>query len=537
MARTPAMDALLRAIRTARFARRAGIPPAEAAGLRDAAITRRRLLRAGAAAAGAAILHGCAAPRGEPEIPAPERTSVRVAVVGGGLAGLHCAWRLGKLGVAADVFEASGRVGGRVFSDRTSFGSLSCELGGELVDSNHETMHALAAEFGLELLDFTTDDPAVAPWIAHVGGRRVPEGELLEGLAPILAKVDAAVEPLGEEDVTRDGPAATVPLDRLSIREWLDGAGAEGPARAFLEVAYLTEYGLETDDASALDLLTMIGTDPEAFAVFGESDERYRFRTGNETVTERLAAGLGEGRLHRASALVAVRRAPDGRVILTFDRGTLLGAREVAADRAVIAIPFTLLRGVELDPGLDLPEPQRRAIAELGYGTSAKLMAGFASKPWRAAGSNGEVFTDLPFQCSWETSRLQPGAAGILTNFTGGRHGAGLGTGPVAERAREFLGGLERVFPGARNAHDGRAVRMHWPTHAWTKGGYASYRVGQWTTLRGAEGMASGNLHFCGEHTSLDFQGFMEGAAESGARAAAEVAEALGVEAGKAPPR
>jgi monoamine oxidase len=525
MARTPLMDALLRSFRLAREAAAAGVPVDEWTDLRRVALTRRQALRAGAAAAGAALLAGCATTEAPPDA---SSGGSRVVIVGGGIAGLHCAWRLRRLGVAAEVHEGSGRTGGRMFSDRATFGPQSCELGGELVDTGHLTMLDLARELDLELLDFTTDDASVAPWVAHVGGRRIPEKEVLEAFAPLAAAVDAALKTLRDPaaGVSYRDPNGAAALDARSIREFLDGARCEGPLRSLLDVAYTTEYGIETDVSSSLNFVRMISTDLARFTIFGASDERFRFRKGNESVVERLAAGLGPGQVRLGSRLLRVRRASDGRLVLTFDRG-VIGTTEVVADHAVLAIPFTLLREVELD--LDLPPAKRRAIAELGYGTNAKLMVGFRERTWRAQGSNGEVFTDLPFQCTWETSRLQEGRGGIVTNFTGGKAGVAAGEGPEAKQVERFLDGFARVFPGAQDAHDRRAVRMHWPSHRWTKGSYAAYRVGQATAFGGAEGERVGNLHFCGEHASADAQGFMEGGAATGAMAALEVADAIGV--------
>jgi monoamine oxidase len=171
---------------------------------------------------------------------------------------------------------------------------------------------------------------------------------------------------------------------------------------------------------------------------------------------------------------------------------------------------------------------KRKAIDELGYGNNAKLMIGFNARPWRAQDSNGSVFTDLPFQSSWETSRAQAGASGILTNFTGGAHAVAIGAGPARVQAERSVAQLEQVFPGIGAARDGaREVRFHWPSQPWVLGSYACYAPGQWTTLRGAPGEVEGRLHFAGEHTALDSQGFMEGGVESGERAAAEVLERL----------
>ncbi len=526
MARTPLMRYVIRSLREARAAAAAGIPADEFAALRRDALSRRDALRRGAAVAGAALLAGCAGTGGA-NGRGRGSGGGRVVIVGAGVAGLHCASILASRGVVAEIYEASNRVGGRMFTDRKTFGTQSCELGAELIDTDHETMRGLAEQMGLPLLDFQEDDAALAPWLAHIAGRRMTEAEVLEGFAPVAAKVDEALATLADPEagVTWDAPNGGEALDAFSIRQWLDGAGVEGPVRALLDVAYTTEYGLETDISNALNFLLMISTDLEKFAVFGDSDERFRLKDGNDAIIRGLHEGLGEGQVRLGHVLTAARRAADGRVLLTFDRG---GASvDVAADRVVFALPFSILREVALN--LDLSPVKTRAIAEIGYGTNAKLMVGFSERVWRKQGSNGEVFTDLPFQCSWETSRLQPGAAGIITNFTGGAHGAAQGKGTTEERTAEFLAGFDRVFPGAAAAHDGRAVRVHWPSFRWTRGAYSSYLVGQYTAFCGAEIAAEGNVHFCGEHTSTDYQGFMEGGALTGLIAGDQVLTAMGI--------
>jgi monoamine oxidase len=198
-------------------------------------------------------------------------------------------------------------------------------------------------------------------------------------------------------------------------------------------------------------------------------------------------------------------------------------------------LPFTLLRRVRID--VVLPPAKRRAIDEIGYGTNAKLMIGFTDRVWRDRHrTNGSVLTDLPFQLVWETSRHQPGESGILTNFTGGRHGVAIGTGSATDQAAAAVGALEQVFPGIEATRAGaREARFHWPTHPYTLGSYACYRPGQWTTIAGAEGEPVGRLFFAGEHCSTRAQGFMEGGCETGEAAARAVLAVRGVRSGAAP--
>ncbi len=532
MAKTVLFSQLQKLLAVARFARRREMPAREALEFlrRGTGPTRRELI-AGATIAGAGLALGCGRVRSL--LPGKLGGADReVAIIVGGIAGLTCAWRLAQAGVAARIYEAQDRIGGRMWSLTGAFpeGQV-CELGGELIDTGHERIRALAAELGLELDDLALYEPGLAKDLYWFDGRQYSDAEVVEAFTPVAAEIDAAWETVTGETVSYREPNGGEAIDRQSIAEWLDGAGCSGWFRKLLDVAYTTEYGLETGDQSAWNLLMMIDTEPDPFKIFGDSDERYHVRGGNDLVPKRLAERLS-GRIETGARLEAVAAKSDGDFRLTLRRGA--GTFEVSAERVVLALPFTLLRDVRLD--LDLPPVKRKAIDELGYGTNAKLMVGFSDRVWReprgaagkSPGSNGSVLTDLPFQLTWESTRMQAGRAGILTCFTGGERGVELGQGTPAEQSERFARELERVFPGAAERRLGEA-RFHWPSFEFTKGSYASYRVGQWTTIGGAEGERVENLHFAGEHTSADFQGFMEGGCESGERVAAEILQDLGI--------
>jgi monoamine oxidase len=419
------------------------------------------------------------------------------------------------------VIEAAGRVGGRMFSLRNHFpDGQVIELGGELIDSDHVRMRALAQELGLVLDDLHTDDPALQGDIWFCDGRSYSEAELVQAFVPLAAAIERDLATLGDDDILWNAPQNAQALDAMSISQWLQREGAEGWLRKLIEVAYTTEMGLECEQQSALNFLTFIGTGPDAFAIFGASDERYHVRGGNDLVVQALGERLADA-IQTDTALEALRQEADGRFVLTLRRG--LASSELRAREVLLAIPFTTLREVRLD--LELPAHKRRAIENLRYGTNTKLMIGFNERVWRTRhGRNGSVYCDLPFQTTWETTRLQPGTTGALTNFTGGRHGLELGQGTARAQADAAAAQLDAIFPGIAAARAGsREVRMHWPSQPWAQGSYACFTPGDWTSLRGAMGEAVGQLYFAGEHCAIDTQGFMEGGCESGELAAQQI--------------
>lgn len=480
-------------------------------------ITRRKFLELATLSAASGVLARCSGP------PLADDPGPRVVVVGAGLAGLHCAHRLHQAGVDVTVYEAANRVGGRTFTARGEFpGGLIAELGGELIDSNHVTLHALAEELDIPLDDRFDDEPAVAE-VWWIDGAAVPDSTVVEQFTSVADVM------LGDLEVADEDEEAFAELDETPLSDYLDRVVPKETypeLHALLTAAYRGEFGLETDRQSALNLVYLIGSDdPEPFRVFGESDERFHAHPGSDTFATRLAASLGE-RVVLQRRLVAL-SFENGAYQLDLERADG-DVERVRADHVVLALPFSTLRDVDLD--VELSDEKRTIIEELAYGTNSKVIGAFRERIWRTEhGASGTVTSDREFQLVWDSSTGQSGEHGILTNFLGGETGVAVGDVDPEEWYEGVVEELEAVFPGIEETYvSGSARRMHWPSAPNAKGSYSCYAPGQWS-FWSLEGQREGNLHFCGEHTSPDFQGWMEGAAESGAFAAAEVLNDIGV--------
>jgi len=291
-----------------------------------------------------------------------------------------------------------------------------------------------------------------------------------------------------------------------------------------LDVAYNIEYGAETSVQSSLNLIYLLAySGPGQLRIFGTSNEKYHVRGGNDQIPTRLADTL-RGQIKTGSELVAIRRNADGSYRLSFRSGS--GTTTVTADRVVLALPFSILRGVDYSKAGFSPVKDT-AIQKLGMGTNSKLHVQFKSRYWNSLGNQGETYADTGYQNTWEVTRTQPGSSGILVDYTGGDIGASFGSGTPAERASQFLAQIEPLLPGISSRWNGRATVDFWTGYQWTKGSYSYWKVGQYTKFAGAEREAEGACHFAGEHTSIDSQGYLNGAVESGERAAGEILTAL----------
>ena len=311
-------------------------------------------------------------------------------------------------------------------------------------------------------------------------------------------------------------------LDQMSITQWIESRVPGGLASRLgqlLDVAYNIEYGAESGEQSSLNLLYLLGfgATPNNFALFGASDEVFRVKGGNAQVPAALAAQLG-GQVLTSRRLVAAATLGDGRTRLTFD--TPSGTQEVLADRVIMTVPFAVLRAAVDLGGLSLQPKKQVAIAQQGMGTNSKLHVQFATRHWESLGCNGETFADLGYQNTWDETRKQAGAAGILNNYTGGTLGASFGSGSPQDRAAQFLAQVEPLLPGLTAQWNGLASIDFWKGSPYQLGSYSFWKVGQYVQFAGVEREAEGTVHFAGEHTSVDAQGYMEGAVESGERAA-----------------
>jgi monoamine oxidase len=541
MARTPLLRALERLARDHDDAERAGITTAELRERRaEAAYTRRELLQRGGAvamgiAAGPALLPRTArAAAGAP---------ARVAIVGAGIAGLNAALTLQDKGIASTVYESSDRIGGRMHSDRGGYWANDqvSEFCGELIDSDHTTILGLASRFGLPVGDLLAAEPAGSTVTYWFLGGRYSEDQADADFVPVRGALKNDLTAAGYPTLwSRYKPAGRT-LDRMSIYEWIESRvpGGHGSALGrLLDAAYNEEYGADTTDQAALNLVYLLAyqPSPKGFSIFGQSDERYHVAGGNQQLPEAIAATLPDVRT--GWRMTAIAKNLDGSVKLTFS--TPGGTAAVTADQVILTTPFSVLRTLDYSrAGFD--DLKQTAITQLGAGRNAKLQLQFATRWWNTHGpwgvSTGDSYTDLGYQNTWEVTRAQAGSTGILVNYTGGSvAGAFAPRAPysnaaddqqVAKYAKSFLAQLETVFPGITKQWNGKATLSTPFRDPDLLGSYSYWRVGQYTTFSGYEGVAQGPIHFAGEHCSQDFQGYMEGGAREGARAALEVFHAL----------
>ncbi|CAN1508700.1 COG1231 Monoamine oxidase [Flavobacteriaceae bacterium] len=465
------------------------------------------------------------------------KSDKKVVIVGAGMAGLNAAYQLSKSGINAQVYEGSFRLGGRIlthYNDAMQMG-IHPEFGGDFIDSNHEDMIALSKEFNLELVDMYAESKAAG--LVHetffFDGRHISEEEIIKEFKKIAPKIQKDAESLGED---YDTPSALV-FDKMTLTAYIKSLKCAQWLKDAFTAAYLAEFGLDTSEQSAINILDMIDTDTsEGFKIFGDSDEKYRIKEGNSKLIENIASKLPQPVVMN-SMLTAISKKGEKYILSFKDK------KEVEADFVIITIPFTMLRDVQLD----LPEmtPEKiNSIQELGYGQNNKLFIGYENRPWREGKNKfyGYLF-HKDIHDGWDSSSIKSVASnkGAYCCFFGGDESIRLAKVainnknapanhiwktdlPEAEIGR-FINQLDEVYPGSKKAYANKHAFAAWSTYPWVKASYTCPKPGQWNTAMLHTAEPIGDVYFAGEHCSVDYQGFMNGAAETGRLAAETILE------------
>jgi monoamine oxidase len=429
----------------------------------------------------------------------------RVVVAGAGLAGLSAARALEARGAEVTIVEARARVGGRVWTIRDEFAGQHAEAGADLIEDEQEHVLKLARELGLKPVRILREGFGFYGPGAR-GKRRIHLGPGSLAAIGKLLKHEIEDFKLSEE---RWDSAVAARLSRMSVWDWLDEARVPPAFKA----AMRGFRGFFLADPEDLSLLPLV----EQFAASGVPGRGRTFRIpgGND----RLATGLAK-RLKGSLLLESVvRRAAQrkGGVTVTIDDRA--GRRsEISADYFVCALPASTAREVVFEPGL--PGPQRDAFTHLRYGCATRVLLQFERRFWKKPGRPIAFGTDLPTGAVWDGNEHQQGPRGILSFVAGGRASkemqdilAGEGAAGVV-RHIAWLG-----KPSALLAHR----TIVWDDDPWVRGGYAYFDPGFDPLWRAWLARPSGPIVFAGEHTSIKYQGYMNGAIESGLRAAAEI--------------
>jgi monoamine oxidase len=463
-----------------------------------------------------------------------EQLEADVAIVGAGLAGLVAARRLAAAGIEPLVLEARERVGGRLLNEEIGDGKV-VEVGGQWIGPAQDRIAALARELGIGT--FPTFDEGRD--VMLMNGKRTTYSDFGRPRPELLRDLSRAISPLALVDFEQararlDRMARQVPLeapweapkargwDGQTFETWVRRNLCTAAGRTLFELVTEAVWAAEPADVSLLHVLfyarsgsgfnSLIGTEGGA--------QQDRFHGGSQRLALLMAEQLGTGRVRLGRPVKRIEQDCGG-VVVHAGRGE--HALAVRARRAIVAIPPTLAGRIDYDPLL--PALRDQLTQRMPQGSVIKTMAIYDEPFWRVAGLSGQGTSDVgPARVVFDNSPPD-GSPGVLLGFLEGRLARQWAARPAAERREAVLTGHARLF-GPRAAQPERFVERVWADEEWTRGCYGCLMTtGGWTEYGRALREPINRLHWAGAETATVWNGYMDGAVQSGERAAAEVVD------------
>ena len=445
----------------------------------------------------------------------------KVVIIGAGLAGLSAAYELSQLGHRVTILEAKTRAGGRVYTIRETFSEgLYAEAGAQFVPESHTLTIKYIKRFNLSLV------PVVASKLAsiyHIRGRQIPirEGDQITwpleltgeeerlGLSGMMKKyVDSALIQMGNAAAPDWPPDSLKKYDRMTMTEFLRKQGASEGALALFRMGYLEINGDGIDSYSALSGLRDLA--------LGHAEREYKIRGGSDLLPKAFAARLAD-KIQYGAPVVRVDHSVEG-VRVTFLQA---GSRQtLTADHLICAIPFPTMKRIEVFP--QFSSAKQEAIEQLPYTSATRIYLQSRKKFWLNENLSGEAYLDKP---RMELFPLQHrGKRDIYECFVTGLASRELTDMKEGKRIDYVIDQVQKVLPASRQNFEGGTSKC-WDEDEWARGAWAWYKPGQMISLFAHIRRAEGRIHFAGEHTSA-LPGWMQGALESGNRAAREINDA-----------
>ena len=438
-----------------------------------------------------------------------------VTIIGAGLAGLSAAYELHRAGWQVTVLEARDRVGGRVYSLRSFSHGLVAEAGGEFIEEGHTRLLQFAREFHLPLGRVGSWQGQDRDWACFDGKAGSMSDASIWGvnLLQEVERIWLALAELGKHVPDPHQPQAAPEaerLDGLSTADWVRSLDAHPLAKKDFIQHIRAEYTCEPERHSLLDLARNA-------ALYYSSLKRntnYRVVGGNDLIPRALAAALPDVRLN--APVTSIRALPD-EVVVTYKQAD--SHVTLSSAFAIVAVPLTTARLIGFNP--PLPRAHHKMVHELSYGAVTKVLIEYRKRFWDECRWNGRLSTDSSIGHTWHATSHIKAPHGIITAYTGGGPGASFAALSDEERIQRAVGEIEKLFPGSSDLIEQTAT-IAWPNEPYTRASYAAFAPGEvtahWQTLF----KPAGRLFFAGEHAT-PIQGFMEGAVESGQRAAGTI--------------
>lgn len=427
-------------------------------------------------------------------VPQVSKKPASVIIIGAGFSGLTAAHWLRQSGVKVTLLEGRNRIGGRVFSFNppNSPGQV-IEFGAEWVGNSHISLISMCKEFGLEL--FNNQFETALTYEGQFSGAGKWE------TSPDLESFWSRKTALWEEYTDK----AKQKLDKMDWWRFLSNQGFSDRDLMIRELTDSTDFGESIRHTSGY----------AAFAEYAESSEKnemdMKIRGGNQMLAQKLADAVGRENIlteHKVTVVDQSRR----EVKVTCANG-----KTFTADKLICTAPTYSVMRIQWNPGL--PAIQTEAMNALQYARIVKFPLEFKERFWKQ--EDFDMITDTPAHYFYHATKNQPGQHGVLISYVTGDKADSMSSMPKEKRQEIILDALRPGFGDVRK-YLADSHMYYWANDPYSKGAYAFYGKSQWFDVMPVLRESFMNTHFAGEHLA-DWQGFMEGAINTGEEVAVQL--------------
>ncbi|MCS7028014.1 MAG: FAD-dependent oxidoreductase [Bacteroidia bacterium] len=412
----------------------------------------------------------------------------KILILGAGFSGLAAAYLLTKNGYTVTLLEARSRAGGRVFT-YTIHDNLTVELGAEWVGASHERLLSLCREFSLSLQEHRFKEET----FTH-GNRR--KHEFQKNWVQKYEALLTAYRQMSEKEKQK--------LDSIDWWRYLVNNGIDEEDLLVKELLDSTDFGESIRFVSANAALS------EYAESSPDNEMDFKITGGNSKLTEAFIQKIGPQNIKLEHVITKIEQGKFGVKVTCNNNATFI------ADVAICTLPTYAISKIEWIP--PLPENKQKAIQSLQYARIYKNQLLFAERFWQR--ENFAMVTDLLGHYFFHTTQKQNHSHGVLTSYSTGDKAMTLGS--LSESLRKTLLENDVNTMLGTNQKVQKYVGYYWGSDKFTQGAYAIYGKDQWYTIRPVLKKPFENVLFAGEHLA-DWQGFMEGAINTGEEAAQDI--------------
>ena len=419
----------------------------------------------------------------------------KVIIIGAGFAGLSAAYSLYKRGIDFIILEARNRISGRVFSHTIDEKeNLIVELGAEWIGNSHERLQNLSNEFGLVLENNQFDTHLIYKGQYF----KNKEWDYSEDWNKKFKKIIDHYPKLTQ--------AEKLKLDRMDWWRFLVDNGCEGRDLDIRELLDSTDFGETIRSVSAF----------AALAEYAESSEKnemdLKIKGGNSLLAKKIAEKIGADKIKLQHSVSRVVQNIKGGVTVYCNNG-----QSFTADKIICTAPTFAVKKIKWEPGL--PPDQVNAMNELQYARINKNPLVFKKRFWKD--ESFDMITDQSPHYFYHGTKNQDSKKGVLISYTIGEKAAVVANQSDDWREDMVMQTLRPHFDNVKDLYEAQ-TNYYWGNDEYSHGAYAIYGRGQWFRVLPILKRSHIHTHFAGEHLA-DWQGFMEGAINTGEEAASKI--------------